>query len=172
MGKFNRDSRGGGFGGGFNNRSGGSRPSFPRKSFGGPGGDRGPVTMHDATCDECKRPCQVPFRPTGDRPIYCKNCFDKRGGGREAGRFAGAAGNVSPDSFSQNDVKTQLAMINIKLDKIMKGLDLAPKTAPAPVVKPAAVAKSAVVEDNFDETKDVVAEKPKKVLKSKKVSKK
>jgi CxxC-x17-CxxC domain-containing protein len=153
MGKFNRDSRGGGFGGGFNNRSSGGRPSFPRKSFGGPGGDRGPVTMHDATCDECKRPCQVPFRPTGDRPIYCKNCFDKRGGGREAGRFAGAAGNVSPDGFSQNDIKTQLAMINIKLDKVMKIL------VPAPVVKTEEVAAP-------------VATKAPKVLKSRKVSKK
>jgi CxxC-x17-CxxC domain-containing protein len=164
MPKFNRDSRGGGFGGGFNNRGGGAggRPSFPRKSFGGAGGDRGPVTMHDATCDECKRPCQVPFRPTGDRPIYCKNCFDKRGGGREAGRFAGAAGNVNPDGFSQNDIKTQLAMINIKLDKVMKALDLAPKSTPPPVIKSAVVS---------EEAKEVVADSSKKVLKSKKAKK-
>jgi CxxC-x17-CxxC domain-containing protein len=153
MGKFNNDRREGGFNG---NRGG--RPSFGGRG-GGFGGarrdDRGPVTMHDATCDECKRPCQVPFRPTGDRPIYCKNCFDKRGGGREAGRFAGAAGNVSPEGFSQNDLKTQLAMINIKLDKVMKALDLGPKSTPAPVV-----------------IEEEVAEKPKKVVKSKKVSKK
>lgn len=142
MRKFNNDRREGGF----NGRRGGFG--------GGRRDDRGPVTMHDAVCDECRRPCQVPFRPTGDRPIYCKNCFDKRGGGREAGRAAGAVG-AGGDSFSHNDIKTQLAMINIKLDKLLKVIIPAPVSTPTPVV---------------EET--LVAEKPKKVVKSKKVSKK
>ncbi|MDX9739320.1 MAG: hypothetical protein RBT33_03100 [Candidatus Dojkabacteria bacterium] len=43
--------------------------------------DRGPVTMHDAVCDECGRECQVPFRPSGEKPIYCSSCFEKQGNG-------------------------------------------------------------------------------------------
>lgn len=39
--------------------------------------------MHKATCAECKNECEVPFKPSGDRPVYCKECFSKR---KEGGR--------------------------------------------------------------------------------------
>ena len=38
-------------------------------------------TMHKAICADCNKECEVPFRPTGDRPVYCKECFSKRKGG-------------------------------------------------------------------------------------------
>ena len=28
-------------------------------------------------CADCKKECEVPFKPSGDRPIYCKECFSK-----------------------------------------------------------------------------------------------
>jgi len=31
-----------------------------------------------AICADCKAECEVPFKPTGDRPVYCKECFSKR----------------------------------------------------------------------------------------------
>ncbi|MBU1998910.1 MAG: hypothetical protein KKE64_05385 [Candidatus Omnitrophica bacterium] len=31
-----------------------------------------------AICAECNKECEVPFKPTGDRPVYCKICFAKR----------------------------------------------------------------------------------------------
>jgi len=34
--------------------------------------------LHKAICAECNKECEVPFRPTGDRPVYCKDCFSKR----------------------------------------------------------------------------------------------
>jgi CxxC-x17-CxxC domain-containing protein len=34
--------------------------------------------MHKAICADCKRDCQVPFRPSGNRPVYCKECFTRR----------------------------------------------------------------------------------------------
>lgn len=34
--------------------------------------------FHKAICTDCNKECQVPFRPTGDRPVYCKECFAKR----------------------------------------------------------------------------------------------
>ena len=36
--------------------------------------------MHKATCAECKKECEVPFKPRDDRPVYCKDCFSKRKG--------------------------------------------------------------------------------------------
>jgi len=90
MGNFNRDDRRSG--GGFNRGSGDRKPSFGGgRSFGGGGRsfgggrdggrDGGRPTMHPATCSECGADCQLPFRPTGDRPVFCSNCFDKQGGG-------------------------------------------------------------------------------------------
>jgi len=31
--------------------------------------------MHDATCAACGTKTQVPFRPSGDRPVFCRECF-------------------------------------------------------------------------------------------------
>lgn len=45
--------------------------------------------MFDAVCTECGQKCQVPFRPTGDKPVYCTNCFAKRQGGRDQRRERG-----------------------------------------------------------------------------------
>ncbi len=36
--------------------------------------------MHSAICTACGKNCEVPFRPTGDKPIYCSSCFEKEGG--------------------------------------------------------------------------------------------
>ncbi len=46
---------------------------------GGFGGDR---EMHKATCAECKKECDVPFKPNAARPVYCKDCYSKRKGTR------------------------------------------------------------------------------------------
>jgi CxxC-x17-CxxC domain-containing protein len=40
--------------------------------------DFGPQEMHKATCAECGNECEVPFKPSGDRPVYCKECYMKR----------------------------------------------------------------------------------------------
>ena len=33
--------------------------------------------MFPATCAACGVETQVPFRPTGDRPVYCRDCFSQ-----------------------------------------------------------------------------------------------
>jgi CxxC-x17-CxxC domain-containing protein len=45
---------------------------------GGGGGFGGSREMHKAVCSECKKECEVPFKPRDDRPIYCKDCYSKR----------------------------------------------------------------------------------------------
>jgi CxxC-x17-CxxC domain-containing protein len=39
------------------------------------GGSRTPRVMHDVICNSCGRLTQVPFVPTGSRPVYCLDCF-------------------------------------------------------------------------------------------------
>lgn len=36
--------------------------------------------MHPAVCSKCGKSCSVPFKPTGNRPIFCSNCFEQEGG--------------------------------------------------------------------------------------------
>ncbi len=68
MGKFdnrkNDRSRDGGFKG--KPRDGGFRNNF------------GPREMHKAVCDECKQECEVPFKPTEGKPVFCKECYAKK----------------------------------------------------------------------------------------------
>ena len=40
----------------------------------------GPREMHKAVCSECKQECEVPFKPTEGKPVYCKECYRKKKG--------------------------------------------------------------------------------------------
>jgi len=40
---------------------------------GGPSG--GAREMFDATCASCGQQTTVPFKPRGDRPVYCRTCY-------------------------------------------------------------------------------------------------
>ncbi len=59
-----------------NNRFGGDRPGGDRGGFRRPGGDAGwPKEMFKAVCADCGKSCEVPFKPNGKKPVYCKECF-------------------------------------------------------------------------------------------------
>jgi CxxC-x17-CxxC domain-containing protein len=45
-----------------------------------------------AVCAKCGKECEIPFRPTGDRPVYCRDCFSAR---KDSGSFKGKSGNRS-----------------------------------------------------------------------------
>ena len=36
-----------------------------------------PREYFKATCSECGEECEVPFRPTQGKPVYCKECYKK-----------------------------------------------------------------------------------------------
>lgn len=63
MANFNRD-----------NRSGSNR------SFGKPKFNRERPDMHKATCANCGKVCEVPFKPTGSKPVLCNDCFKNERG--------------------------------------------------------------------------------------------
>ncbi len=52
--------------------------SARRAGGGGGGGYGGAREMHPAVCAQCNKDTEVPFRPSGDRPVYCSDCFSKR----------------------------------------------------------------------------------------------
>ncbi len=54
-------------------------PAVPSaQSSARPEGQRKERQMHQATCADCQQACEVPFKPSGDRPVYCKPCFTRR----------------------------------------------------------------------------------------------
>ena len=64
-----RTAQRGDFGGGSHTGGGsGSRGGY----------SSGPREMFSATCSSCGREAQVPFRPSGTKPVYCSDCFTSR----------------------------------------------------------------------------------------------
>jgi len=127
----NRGDRGGRGGFGGNNR--GNRGGYDRGGRGGFGGgrDSGRPQMHSAVCAECGQDCEVPFKPSGDKPVLCRECFnssdrprgnDNRGGDRrnDSHRNDNRNNNDHPSESRKPDNKEQLEMMNIKLDRILK----------------------------------------------------
>lgn len=37
-----------------------------------------PREMHKATCAECGEECEVPFKPTEGKSVYCRECYRKK----------------------------------------------------------------------------------------------
>ena len=40
--------------------------------------ERRPRELFEATCADCGRTANVPFRPSGIKPVYCSDCFQSR----------------------------------------------------------------------------------------------
>src|SRR5436853_5362854 len=69
-------------------RDGGSSYSSYGSSGGSYGGGRGAREMFTVTCSSCGQEAQVPFQPSGDKPVYCSACFEQRGGGNRSGGYS------------------------------------------------------------------------------------
>jgi CxxC-x17-CxxC domain-containing protein len=41
-------------------------------------GSRPPREMFTARCSQCGGEAKVPFQPSGDKPVYCRECFQTR----------------------------------------------------------------------------------------------
>ena len=85
--------------------------------------------MYKAICDSCGRACEVPFRPSGDKPVYCSDCFEKNRERSEPRRFEGR--NFRRPRFENKDSRPpqnneQYNTLNAKLDKILTILTPSP----------------------------------------------
>ena len=40
-------------------------------------GSRPQRQMFPVVCAQCGKDTEVPFQPTGDRPVYCSDCFNR-----------------------------------------------------------------------------------------------
>lgn len=107
-GNRNRDRRGGG---GFGRRDSGR--GFNR------GGDR---QMHKVICDDCHKECEVPFKPSSDKPIYCDQCFAKHGGGKSNERRGDNRSNFGnrESNKSHEEIMKAIKDLKYKIDELTK----------------------------------------------------
>lgn len=82
------------------------------RSFGKPRG--GDLELFDVKCAKCGIDTKVPFKPTGERPVLCRDCFKNDGAAPRKSFSSPAAGPSASD----------IREINEKLDKIMAALDI------------------------------------------------
>jgi CxxC-x17-CxxC domain-containing protein len=98
------------------------------------GGASGAFQKFDAICSNCGKKCQVPFRPDGTKPVYCKDCFGipREAMTGKAGKkkfsvgstvsFAAPAtvGGSAAGGKSIADLTRQIAAMNTKIDTMLK----------------------------------------------------
>ena len=111
--------------------------------------------MFNAVCATCGKRCEVPFRPSGDRPVYCKECFraKQEGAPGAPSRAKGSPAFSSspqprPSGGQGASLAAELRAINAKLDRVLRAVEGAsPASAPAAAKtagkKPAAKKKTA-----------------------------
>ena len=110
-----------------------------RRSF----NDRGRSQMHPAVCDDCGVRCEVPFKPTGEKPIYCSNCFEDHGGGsrrperpnRGGDRFEKRRESKPEVIKCDNQCKEQLDKLIGRLDIIINILSTKEEVKEVPAKK-------------------------------------
>jgi len=65
----------------------GGSPAAPADDTATPAGtDQLGRQLYDVKCAKCGKQTQVPFKPSGDRPVYCRDCYmEQRKGGMGRG---------------------------------------------------------------------------------------
>ena len=139
--------------------------------------------MHKAVCDECGQNCEVPFRPSGDKPIYCSNCFENKGGGSKgSSRRSSGSSNYGKQDNTNKQLLDQVTSLNKKLDRILTVIESSSTKKEKPEQKKTekkVVKKAIKVEPKVEEKEVKIAvkkatpkEEKKPKTKSKKASKK
>jgi CxxC-x17-CxxC domain-containing protein len=131
--------------------------------------------MFSATCANCGKQCEVPFRPNGSKPVLCRDCFQNSRGSdkqrseqRSFDRPRYNRDDNQERSASAPDYTAQLDMLNAKLDKILSFLTQKPEE-PAPLESSL---DEKVIEEIIDEVQEEKEAPKKKAKKTKSAPKK
>ncbi len=104
------------------------------------GGDRSTdreVRTFKAVCSDCRKSCEVPFKPSSDKPVFCRDCFSAKRD-RETKEYKASLANGTPKMFGQSksvpqgeptrttfvapgvdeSTKEQIAVLSSKLEKL------------------------------------------------------
>jgi CxxC-x17-CxxC domain-containing protein len=98
------------------------------------------MEMHKTNCSKCNNPCEVPFRPNGKKPVFCKDCFvrdeERAAPSFQKSRFSSDRGERSfggdrsynaPQASSEDPrisaIQKELKGVQAKLDTILEYLE-------------------------------------------------
>lgn len=147
---------GGGDRGGNNGRSGGGKFGSHK-----PGGR--PSESFKAECSQCHKACTLPFRPNGEKPVFCSDCFSKKSGDSDRGgrndyskppRDERPARHDRPQTQPNHELvamKRQLETIEARLNRILDIIN--PPTPPGKAAKAGETKESEVKAEVIKEPK-------------------
>jgi len=92
--------------------------------------------MYKAVCSKCGKDCEIPFQPTGSRPVFCRDCFRENAAAGDRRPFGERTMSrpTTDGNTEYSHLKDQLASINAKLEKLVILLTPAVVSEEAPVV--------------------------------------
>ncbi|CAN5733595.1 hypothetical protein BH11PAT2_BH11PAT2_07270 [soil metagenome] len=118
-----------------------SRGPSSRPSFGGGAPrfnarDNGPSESFKTTCSKCNKACEVPFKPNGKKPVFCRDCFvrddaprgndssyEKRSYGNDHDNNRGSERSYAKPTVSEDPrigaMQKELATVHAKLDMLI-----------------------------------------------------
>jgi CxxC-x17-CxxC domain-containing protein len=123
-----------------------SRPNTPRAFSRGPssrpsygGGaprfnsrDTGPNESFKTSCSKCNKACEVPFKPNGKKPVFCRDCFvrddaprgndssyEKRSYSSDRGAERSYAKPAVSEDSRIGAMQKELATVHAKLDMLI-----------------------------------------------------
>ncbi len=135
-GGFGKGGNGGGFrkSGGFGDRKPFKKASFggdynkkPWESKGGKSFNNDDREMFQAICSGCGKSCQVPFRPSSGKPVFCDECFTKtrnsdgpsRSDARPSYNDRGSKPATTSSTSNTDVLARQMQVISGKLDTLI-----------------------------------------------------
>lgn len=151
--------------------------------------DLGTKQKFDAVCADCRKDCQVPFRPTGKHDVFCDNCFRNKKGDENPDYNSKKSFSRERNSFEKRNsfernldlvsstpvydgiTKQQFELIDKKLDRILNILNTNQRSETHDMNKPL-IEIARKVDKNIKkvEKKIIKKEKNKVSLKKKKVT--
>ncbi len=101
-------------------RRGFGKREFHKPRFNNSGGRS---EMFQTICAKCGKSCEVPFKPSGSKPVFCRDCYTKDPGARDPNRFQDKP-TFKPNFEKRDPIKPQrnpqLDALERKVDQILK----------------------------------------------------
>ena len=102
-----------------------NRSGPPRRDF------DGPKTLYKAECSKCHNTCEVPFRPNGKKPVFCRDCFQRDDAPRASRDSRDSRGSFGKREYASrteapapdrriDDLGRKLTMLESKLDNLTR----------------------------------------------------
>ena len=119
----------------FGGAKSGPKGGFKGGDRGGFGGNRDAgrreTEMFKATCSNCKKSCEVPFKPDGSKPVLCRDCFsnsrderpdrrpERRDEAPRGDRNFGAPRAPQAPSPDLKELKEQVSRLEAKVNEVL-----------------------------------------------------